>query len=97
MRTRRDVILENIFAPLGILVVIVSLLFVGTMATSCKSSISTEAYKAEFEQAQPLNYQLILVKSKWFNLLLLMLTKNFGICFPNFVTNELVWVYQIVL
>ena len=55
MRTRRDVILENIFAPLGILVVIVSLLFVGTMATSCKSSISTEAYKAEFEQAQPLN------------------------------------------
>jgi len=55
MRTRRDVILENIFAPLGILVVIASLLFVGTMATSCKSSISTEAYKAEFEQAQPLN------------------------------------------
>jgi len=48
MRTRRDVILENIFAPLGILVVIVSLLFVGTMATSCKSSISTEAYEAEF-------------------------------------------------
>ncbi len=55
MRTRKDEILEYIFAPIGILTLVGGLLFVGTMATSCKSSISTEAYKAEFEQAQPLN------------------------------------------
>ena len=55
MRTRKDTILEYIFGPLGVIMVVGGLLLVGTMATSCKSSISTEAYKAEFEQAQPLN------------------------------------------
>lgn len=55
MRTRKDTILEYIFAPLSVIMVVGGLLLVGTMATSCKSSISTEAYKAEFEQAQPLN------------------------------------------
>ena len=55
MRTRRDEILESIFAPLGILLVIGCLVFVGTMATSCKSSIGVQQYQAEFEKAEPLN------------------------------------------
>lgn len=55
MRTRRDEILEMIFAPLGILIVIGFFLFLGTMATSCKSSIGVQQYQAEFEKAQPLN------------------------------------------
>ena len=55
MRTRKDVVLENIFAPLGVLVVIAGMLFVGTMATSCKSSIGVQQYQADFEKAEPLN------------------------------------------
>ena len=56
MRTRRDEILELIFAPLGLLFVVVGLLFVGGMATSCSSSIGVVQYQAEFEKAdQPLN------------------------------------------
>ena len=55
MRTRKDVILESIFAPLGVLMVIGGLLFVGTMATSCKSSIGVQQYQADFEKAEPLN------------------------------------------
>ena len=55
MRTRRDEILEIIFAPLGILIVVGSFLFLGTMATSCKSSIGVQQYQAEFEKAEPLN------------------------------------------
>ena len=55
MRTRKDKILESIFAPVGILVTVASLMFVGTMATSCKSSIGVQQYQAEFEKAEPLN------------------------------------------
>lgn len=54
MRTRRDEILELIFAPVGLLVVIGSLLLVGTMATSCKSSIGVVQYQADFEKAEAL-------------------------------------------
>lgn len=55
MRTRKDVILESIFAPIGIIMVIGGMLFVGTMATSCKSSIGVQQYQADFEKAEPLN------------------------------------------
>jgi len=55
MRTRKDVILESIFAPLGVLLVVGGMLFVGTMATSCKSSVGVQQYQAEFEKAEPLN------------------------------------------
>lgn len=55
MRTRKDVILESIFAPLGVLLVVGGLLFVGTMATSCKSSVGVQQYQADFEKAEPLN------------------------------------------
>ena len=55
MRTRKDEILELIFAPLGLLFVVASLLFVGGMATSCKSSIAVQQYQADFETAEPLN------------------------------------------
>ena len=55
MRTRKDVILESIFAPLGILLVVGGMLFVGTMATSCKSSVGVQQYTAEFEKAEALN------------------------------------------
>lgn len=55
MRTRKDAILETIFAPLGIIMVIGGMLFVGTMATSCKSSVGVQQYQAEFEKAEALN------------------------------------------
>jgi hypothetical protein len=55
MRTRKDVILESIFAPLGVLLVIGGMLFVGTMATSCKSSVGVQQYTAEFEKAEALS------------------------------------------
>ena len=55
MRTRKDEILEYIFAPLGLFIVVASLLFVGGMATSCKSSIGVQQYQADFEKAEPLN------------------------------------------
>lgn len=55
MRTRTDAILEYIFAPLGLLMVVAGLLFVGTMATSCKSSIGVQQYQADFEKAEALN------------------------------------------
>ena len=55
MRTKRDVILESIFAPLGLLMVVGGMLFVGTMATSCKSSVGVQQYTAEFEKAEALN------------------------------------------
>jgi len=55
MRTRKDVILESIFAPLGIIIVVGGLLVVGTMATSCKSSVGVQQYTAEFEKAEALN------------------------------------------
>lgn len=55
MRTRKDVILESIFAPLGVIMVVGGLLFVGTMATSCKSSVGVQQYTAEFEKAEALN------------------------------------------
>jgi len=54
MRTRKDVILENIFAPIGLLMVIGGMLLVGTMATSCKSSIGVTQYQANFEKADAL-------------------------------------------
>ena len=56
MRTRRDEILELIFAPLGLLFVVFGLLFVGGFATSCSSSVGVVQYQADFEKAdQPLN------------------------------------------
>ena len=39
---------------LGVLSVILGFLFIGTMATSCKSSISTQQYEASFEKAEAL-------------------------------------------
>ena len=56
MRTRRDEILELIFAPLGLLFVVFGMLFVGGFATSCSSSVGVVQYQADFEKAdQPLN------------------------------------------
>lgn len=55
MRTRRDEIMEKIFAPIGVLLVVGGLMFVGTMATSCKSSVGVQQYQADFEKAEPLN------------------------------------------
>lgn len=39
---------------LGVLTVILGFLLIGTMATSCKSSISTQQYEASFEKAEAL-------------------------------------------
>ena len=55
MRTKRDVILEWIFAPLFFFTLMGALLLIGGMATSCKSSISTVQYQADFEKAEALN------------------------------------------
>ena len=55
MRTKRDVILEWTVAPLSLIITAMALMFVGTMATSCKSSISTVQYQADFEKAESLN------------------------------------------
>ena len=55
MRTRRDEIMEKIFAPIGVLLVVGGMLAVGTLATSCKSSVGVQQYQAEFEKAEPLN------------------------------------------
>lgn len=55
MRTKRDVILEWTIAPLSLIITAMALMFVGTMATSCKSSISTVQYQADFEKAESLN------------------------------------------
>lgn len=55
MRTRRDVILEWTIAPLSLIITAMALMFVGTMATSCKSSISTVQYQADFEKAEALS------------------------------------------
>lgn len=55
MRTRRDEIMEKIFAPLGVLLVVGGMLAVGTLATSCKSSVGVQQYTAEFEKAEALN------------------------------------------
>ena len=55
MRTKRDVILEWTVAPLMLVLTACALVFVGTMATSCKSSISTVQYQADFEKAESLN------------------------------------------
>ena len=55
MRTRKDVILEWTVAPLMLILTACALLFVGTMATSCKSSVSTVQYQADFEKAEALN------------------------------------------
>ena len=54
MRNRIDAILELIFAPLGILVIIGSMVLVGILATSCKSSIAVQQYQADFEKSEPL-------------------------------------------
>ena len=55
MRTKRDEILELIFAPIGLVMVVCGLLFVGGMATSCKSSVGVQQYQADFEKAEALN------------------------------------------
>lgn len=55
MRTKRDVILEWTIAPLSLIITAMALMFIGTMATSCKSSISTVQYQADFEKAESLN------------------------------------------
>ena len=51
MRTRKDEILELVFAPIGLVMVVCGLLFVGGMATSCKSSVGVQQYQADFEKA----------------------------------------------
>lgn len=55
MRTRKDEILELVFAPIGLVMVVCGLLFVGGMATSCKSSVGVQQYQADFEKAEALN------------------------------------------
>lgn len=55
MRTRKDEILELVFAPIGLIMVVCGLLFVGGMATSCKSSVGVQQYQADFEKAEALN------------------------------------------
>ena len=45
---------EGAIGWLGVATVVLGLLFVGTMATSCKSSISTQQYEASFEKAEAL-------------------------------------------
>ena len=45
---------EGAIGWLGVATVILGLLFVGTMATSCKSSIATQQYEASFEKAEAL-------------------------------------------
>jgi hypothetical protein len=55
MRTRRDVILEWTVAPLMLILTACALVFVGTFATSCASSISTTQYQAEFETSDALS------------------------------------------
>jgi hypothetical protein len=55
MRTRRDVILEWTVAPLMLILTACALVFVGTFATSCSSSVGVVQYQADFEKAEPLN------------------------------------------
>lgn len=55
MRTRKDEILELVFAPIGFAMLVFGLLFVGGMATSCKSSVGVQQYQADFEKAEALN------------------------------------------
>lgn len=50
-----DKFLENTIGWGSVLIVLLSVAILGGLATSCKSSISTEAYKADFEKAEPLN------------------------------------------
>ena len=54
MRTRRDVILEWTVAPLMLILTACALVFVGTFATSCSSSVGVVQYQAEFEKAEGL-------------------------------------------
>ena len=54
MKAKMKTFLEDSIGVLGVLVVILGLLFVGTMATSCKSSIATQQYEASFEKAEAL-------------------------------------------
>jgi hypothetical protein len=96
MRTRKDEILELIFAPLGILVVIGGMVLVGTLATSCKSSIGVQQYQAEFEKAEPLNsLPALQVRDRSFNYLSLMSIRSYGICSLSLETKESGWEYQI--
>ena len=50
-----DKFLENTIGWGSVLLVLLSITILGGLVTSCKSSISTEAYKADFEKAEPLN------------------------------------------
>ena len=54
MRNKIDAILEYTIAPISILIVVASLLLIGGMATSCKSSIAVQQYQADFEKSEPL-------------------------------------------
>jgi hypothetical protein len=54
MRTRKDVILEWTVAPLMLLLTVCALVFVGTFATSCSSSVGVVQYQAEFEKSESL-------------------------------------------
>lgn len=45
---------EGVIGWLGVATVVLGLLFVGIMATSCKSSIATQQYEASFEKAEAL-------------------------------------------
>lgn len=55
MRTKKDVILEWTVAPFMLVLTACALMFVGTMATSCKSSVGVVQYQADFEKAEELN------------------------------------------
>ena len=50
-----DKFLENTIGWGSVLLVLLSITILGGLVTGCKSSISTEAYKADFEKAEPLN------------------------------------------
>ena len=54
-RTKKEEILAMAASILGIAAIVIGLLIVGGLATSCSSSISTTQYQAEFEKAQPLS------------------------------------------
>jgi hypothetical protein len=54
-QTKKEEYIAMVASVLGIVMIIVGLLTVGGLATSCSSSISTTEYQAEFEKAQPLS------------------------------------------
>lgn len=54
-QTKKEEYIAMAASILGIVIIIVGLLTMGGLATSCSSSIATTQYQAEFEKAQPLS------------------------------------------